>query len=297
MSTIQTFREISGMSRTSSLEITPDRAQEIIETISSNHPPGSRSTSINILPVSSYVNHSKTGSGVTANISPNRPPFASHWGIVVGKPEIKESAYLFHLVLVDEGGKRDVKFRCHNVGLESKSIKGHAVKQVGETKFGLMELTKIGLEMIEAFGNYHVVFWNCQMFAKCYLRVITGSDAAFTEWTTTDVVNLFLCSFVVSLPIASTSKATEDTKMKKLEAVGAQAAGAQAARERLISESQSEVTEEDLLKASDEAISLMKMETADDEIITKSSGSAMVTSDKRSLIQRLKLLWSRWSDA
>ena len=52
------------------------------------------------------------------------------------------------------------------------------VKQVGQTSFSVPELIRIGVDMIKAFGNHHIVFWNCQMFAKCYLRVIAGSDAA-----------------------------------------------------------------------------------------------------------------------
>lgn len=189
MSTIETFKVMSGIEQTSSLEITPKRAQEIIETVSSNHPEDASPTVVNLLPVSSYVTQAKAGMPGAASIIPNMPPFAAHWGIVVGVPILeRRTALLLHLVLEeDEEGRRSVHFLVNNVGLDSKSIKGGEVKHVGETRFDPTELIRIGEEMINAFGNYHVVFWNCQMFAKCYLRVITGSDAAFTQWTSADV--------------------------------------------------------------------------------------------------------------
>jgi hypothetical protein len=46
--------------------------------------------------------------------------------------------------------------------------------------------------MIEAFGDYHRVFWNCQTFAKCYLEVICGKTARanFDTWTLSDTSNM-----------------------------------------------------------------------------------------------------------
>ena len=63
------------------------------------------------------------------------------------------------------------------------------------------------------------------MFAKCYLRVITGSEAAFAQWTSADVTNLFLCALVVPMPVASTSRIVEKGKMTRLDKVGKQACG------------------------------------------------------------------------
>ena len=51
--------------------------------------------------------------------------------------------------------------------------------------------------MIEAFGSYHRVFWNCQTFAICFLKVICEGRVSFDSWTAADVSNL------VTLPIAS----------------------------------------------------------------------------------------------
>ena len=45
--------------------------------------------------------------------------------------------------------------------------------------------------MINVFGDYHRVFWNCQTFAKCFLSVICQDGAAsFDSWTLADKSNL-----------------------------------------------------------------------------------------------------------
>ena len=288
MSTLDTFREMSGITQTSSLEITPARAQEIIQTVSSNYTEDTVSTPVNILPVSTYVTQAKTGTPGFANIAPNLPPFAVHWGIVVGQPTKERTAFLLHLVLEeDEDGNRAVEFSANNVGSESRSIKGGAVKQVGLTRFSLPELIRIGVEMIKAFGNYHIVFWNCQMFAKCYLCVITGSDAAFTQWTSADVTNLFLCAFVVPSPIASASKTKQQRRMRQLRQVGARASSGRTDNQ----EERTEVMEEDLFKASDEAIDLMKQAISDEETFEKVSSPVKDSSDKRGVIHGITSLW------
>ena len=140
--------------------------------------------------------------------------------------------------------------------------------------------------MIDAFGNYHIVFWNCQIFAKCYLRVITGSDAAFNEWTSADTTNLFLCSLIVTIPIASSSKMKEERKMKKLDNAGRQAATEQ----ELPNEEREGNEEERLFKANDEVIDLMKGSWRDDDTLKKLSRPMKDSSDKWSLINGIKSL-------
>jgi hypothetical protein len=103
-----------------------------------------------------------------------QPPF-THWGIVVGNIDRRGKAWPFHLMLREDGTEYEVVFRTTDIDRKSGWIKGVAVKDVGETRFTVQQLRDIGYDMINAFGNYHVVFWNRQMFAKCYLRVITGS--------------------------------------------------------------------------------------------------------------------------
>jgi hypothetical protein len=49
----------------------------------------------------------------------------------------------------------------------------------------------IGEKLIAAFGDYHKIFWNCQTFAKVFLRNICGKpEADFGHWTSTDTTKL-----------------------------------------------------------------------------------------------------------
>ena len=77
MSTLDTFLTMSGINRTSPLEITPERAHEIVNTVSSNHREDADATLVNILSVSSYVMQAKTSRGFS-NIVPDLSPFTSH---------------------------------------------------------------------------------------------------------------------------------------------------------------------------------------------------------------------------
>ena len=284
MSTLDTFKEMADIAQTTALEITLERAQEIIQTISSNHREQGIGTLVNILPVSTYVAQSKEEDAGSAYVSPKQPPFASHWGIVVGDPN-EEEAFLLHLLLSDKNGKRRVRFRITDLEPDGDWITGAAVKQVGHTSFSMQQLLRIGKDMIAAFGNYHVVFWNCQMFAKCYLHVITGSDAAFTQWTSADATNLFLCALVVPIPIASTSRLNEQRKMKQLRHVGMLAVTGHA-----IEGGRSDLTEEELFKTSDEVIDLMKESWRDDETLKKLSQPVKDSADKPGLIRGIKSL-------
>ena len=90
-------------------------------------------------------------------------------------------------------------------------------KPVGHTHYNINELKALGKAMIREFGSYHRVFWNCQAFAKCYLRVITGNVAAkFDDWTSADTSRLFLCAFLVGAPFATTNKISENNRADKL---------------------------------------------------------------------------------
>lgn len=208
MSTLDTFRKMGGIMRTSVLELNSKRGEEIVETISSHHKAEASHMRVTVMPVSTYVAQSKEENAGSVWVPPKQPPFASHWGIVVGDIDQRGKAWLFHLMLREDGKEREVVFRTTDVDRNSGWIKGAAVKEIGETRFTVQQLRDMGYEMIDAFGDYHVVFWNCQMFAKCYLRVITGSEAAFNEWTSADATNLFLCSLIVPMPIASTVSGT-----------------------------------------------------------------------------------------
>src|SRR5208282_1551833 len=55
--------------------------------------------------------------------------------------------------------------------------------------------------MIEAFGNYHRIFWNCQIFAKCFLKVICEEPAEFDAWTIAEASNLVAPLSAPSIPL------------------------------------------------------------------------------------------------
>ena len=72
---------------------------------------------------------------------------------------------------------------------------------------------------------------------------------------------------MVPSPIVSTSKSKEQRRMKQLHKVGTQSARGQTGQE-----GKTEVTDEELFKASDEAIDLMKEAIRDEETFKKVSG-------------------------
>ena len=294
MSTLDTFRQMTGITQTSHLEITPERAQEIIQEISSCQRDETAATQVTLLPVATYISQSKEEDAGSAYVYPKQPPFAAHWGIVVGDPNKRGDAFLLHLVLRDREGNRRIEFRSTGVDSNSEWLIGAAVAAIGETKFTIQELRRIGEDMIDAFGNYHVVFWNCQMFAKCYLRVITGSEAAFTQWTSADVTNLFLCALVVPMPLASTSRSIEKRKTKQLDKIGRQVAVTAVNSPSFVSESHSvELNEKELHKLSDETIDRLKEAWRDDETLTLLSRPVKDSSDKTKLIDGIKALLMR----
>ena len=147
------------------------------------------------------------------------PAFASHWGIVVGSEG--ETQFLYHLVLTETEEPNasastvaydKIQFNAHHL---TKPLSN--TKSVGRTSYGVEELLMVGKNMIKAFGNYHRVFWNCQTFAKCYLRVITGDRLAdFDEWTAADTLRLFMCAFIVGAPVATTARVKEKEKVEAL---------------------------------------------------------------------------------
>jgi hypothetical protein len=55
--------------------------------------------------------------------------------------------------------------------------------------------------MIKAFGDYHRVFWNCQTFATCFLKVICEEPASFDALTAADASNLVYLP-IVPLPLS-----------------------------------------------------------------------------------------------
>ena len=174
-------------------------------------------TEVAMSPVHTYVHQlDKTPKVWSSSIVV--PPFASHWGIVVGPPENQR---LFHLLFVDDVGRaaesstvENRQIRFHDQSLERPMAN---TNHVGQTRYNTDQLVALGRAMIREFGSYHRLFWNCQTFAKCYLRVITGNyEAKFENWTSADTSRLFLCAFLVGTPYATTNKVKEDWQAERL---------------------------------------------------------------------------------
>lgn len=281
MSTIDTFRVMSGITQTSFLHVDLERAQSIIETVtaSARDIASADPLPVTLLPVSTYVNEAKSPDFGLAYAYPKQPPFASHWGIIIGDPAFG-GAFLLHLLLRGEGAARCAEFYVTNVKRGSRWLVDAAVQPVGQTKYSIPDLTRIGDEMIEVFGNYHLVFWNCQTFAKCYLRVVTGDDAVFTQWTSADVTNLFLCALIVPAPVVSTSRRRDKERMKQLSDIGVEAAASLADLGKV--KEARELTENEVLKASDAVIDLMRSFWREEDSSKSLSGPMKDSSDRTS---------------
>jgi len=172
------------------------------------------SADVVLVPVQTYVHQLEKRPGPWSSAIVV-PPFACHWGIVVGEPNTQR---LFHLLFCD-GARPGTSTTNDNIQFDDFRLRrplenGHLV---GQTRYNTDQLVAIGNAMVKEFGTYHKLFWNCQTFAKCYLRVITGElDATFDHWTSADTSRLFMCAFLVGAPVAKTNKTKENVRMKML---------------------------------------------------------------------------------
>jgi len=199
------------------MNITDEEADAVVRRVVDSVGVGtSRCTDVALAPVYTYVHqlHKTPGAGSPSIVV---PAFASHWGVVVGPPHRQ---YLYHLLFVDDVGREK-----QDSTIQNEHIRFHVVKRsdqkplpnVGQTRYTLEQLDVLGMAMIREFGSYHKLFWNCQMFAKCYLRVITGDHKAkFDNWTSADTSRLFMCAFLVGTPFAATNKVEETDRAKQL---------------------------------------------------------------------------------
>jgi hypothetical protein len=223
-SLLQTIVDVEQRLKTDdTMRISEEEADTVVANFTESTKPqikdilSSGKTSVGLAPVKTYVQQLGKSPipGVSSRIVV--PAFASHWGIVVGESQ----QWLMHLVFVHEAGGEqgtsvvDQSLIDFSMMTLRKPLEG--TNYVGETPYRIEELRTLGEEMIEAFGDYHRVFWNCQTFAKCYLRVITGKQhIPFTEWTSADTSRLFLCAFLIGAPFATTSKLVENARTEKL---------------------------------------------------------------------------------
>jgi len=204
------------------MNITNEEANAVVKRVVGAIGVGTNEPSeVGFVPVYTYVHQLEKTASTLGSSAIVVPPFACHWGIVVGPPEPPESQTLFHLLFVE-----DVAREAETSKVENQYIRFHYTslhrplvntKHVGQTRYGTDQLNALGKAMIREFGNYHKVFWNCQTFAKCYLRVITGDhEAKFDCWTAADTSRLFLCAFLVGTPFATTSKVKENVETDRL---------------------------------------------------------------------------------
>jgi hypothetical protein len=307
MSTIVMFSSLTGIQRPSLLAITPEHGeritQELRATASARYGPflGVTGPSSNVSlrqTVSTYVREPKPGNVQYARVAPLVPGFASHWGIVVQKMDPKEpkneDVWLFHLCLVEnQEGRRSVTLAVDGLVKGDKQLQGKKVAEVGQTTLSIDQITRIGREMIDAFGDYHLVFWNCQMFAKCFLGVILNDgEATFDPWTSADVTNLFLCAMVISAPLATGLKSSEVKKIKGMRGVGILKA-------EMYKEAQEPDPEdrEELNRYSDSAIDLIKLASLSNHDVMKSMGveayNVKDSDDKVGVIKAVRGLFAR----
>ena len=201
------------------MEITNEEANAVVKRVIDTAGVGTNEPiEVALAPVHTYVHQLDKTPSAWPSSAIVVPPFACHWGIVVGAPE---SQRLFHLLFVEDVGRE-----AQSSTVENKYIRFHDstiqrllpnTKYVGQTCYNTDQLNALGRAMIREFGSYHRVFWNCQTFAKCYLRVITGDhEANFSNWTSADTSRLFLCAFLVGTPFATTIKVKENAHAERL---------------------------------------------------------------------------------
>jgi hypothetical protein len=106
-------------------------------------------------------------------------PIASHWGIVVG-------GTLYHLTIqghqgADGSGSPPEDHKIEFLGVSPAKDKIKESKVVGQTKYDHNQLMEIAAVLMESFTNHHYLCWNRQVFAECFLNIITDGGS-FEEY-------------------------------------------------------------------------------------------------------------------
>jgi hypothetical protein len=191
----------------------------ILNSIPLEHPAAPEQT-VRLSQVSTYVYTHDLGKTI-GNQRIIFPSFASHWAVLVTDSGYEQDyPRVYHLTFKDAAAarskppaqtSREIVFMTETL----KTVPPEA-KAVGKTRYNHAQLMKIGEALIEAFGSYHRVFWNCQHFARLYLHAITNGEGKFEEWTLGQTTQLFLCAFIITTPITTTSKAIETQKARQI---------------------------------------------------------------------------------
>jgi len=149
------------------------------------------------------------------------PGFTTHWGVLVGN-------HCYHLTFDGQPPQKQ-----HRTDLDAITASGHPIclsvyivkdknvveryEELGQTKYSNSQVADIATALINAFGDYHRLFWNCQVFAEILLEILTDGKkfpryryptfSLSSSWTSVDAAQVFLCAFVISLPTATTVRA------------------------------------------------------------------------------------------
>ena len=151
--------------------------------------PRQRPTAVGLSSVSTLVCR---GKGEILGVGYVVPTFAVHWGIIVRN-------ILFHLRYNSKTKEVQFDFRPWRPRDSDSKYDVHAVGETSHSTDELIEIggrfpqnlgNKAGNKLIEAFGDYHSLFWNCQTFAKIFLKVICRPPVEAGSWTSADTTYL-----------------------------------------------------------------------------------------------------------
>ena len=150
--------------------------------------------------------------GAAANVVPG---ITSHWGVVLEIPQLNHHA-LYHLIFI-EWQDRSTGDIHRKVGLHSQTVDATFATEVG-TEVGTTERMedahKIGEMLVNGFGSYHHVFWNCKKFMNCFLQILTKSDSDFYTHFQPERSKPFIPAFFLSADIKpSNAHPSELTEM------------------------------------------------------------------------------------
>lgn len=134
------------------------------------------------------------------------PSFAVHWGLV-----IRHS--LFHLRYFPDVPVKKVRFVL-SLWEEDMKKEGHELRVIGSTHYNTDQLVEIGIQLlvsniltykgkalVDGFGDYHKLFWNCQTFAKIFLsKICNNPNAEFPHFTSSEVTQLVRHPHSVIIP-------------------------------------------------------------------------------------------------
>lgn len=170
----EVYRAMAGLFQVSREQVIA-KVQSSLPELDEESPP--RSGSLKLVPVRSYI-----GSGMKTLRSGTFPgilvpPFAVHWGVAVGNT-------LYHLTFRNRAHAdiessdfarygKPIEFTMSYIA--DDSLDRYPV--VGQSKLDHEARLKVGNALIQAFGDYHRLFWNCQVWAECFLYFITGKNS------------------------------------------------------------------------------------------------------------------------